>query len=223
MSANKSKMFRGFNSTSFTYSLCNIIKTTSKIIILYFKVVHKPDELVPYFVQDIMGELSGMTGLFLSCVFSAGLSTMSANLNSFAGIIYEDCIRIWINHTETRANFVMKLLVILTGAYSILMGFLVQKFGSILQITITLMNLNSGTTLGVFALGALWPWANSAGALWGALTSAITVSVLVIGSQLKILRTGFKYDHLPTNIDKCPADMLVNFNRYVKRNTKSVL
>jgi len=41
--------------------------------VLFFlpQLVSKPDKMMPFFVQDIMGHLAGMPGVFISCVFSA--------------------------------------------------------------------------------------------------------------------------------------------------------
>ncbi|XP_030243796.1 sodium-coupled monocarboxylate transporter 1-like, partial [Drosophila navojoa] len=60
--------------------------------------VSKPDKMMPFFIQDIMGNLPGMPGLFISCVFSASLSSLSANLNSLAGVVYFDYIKPHIRH-----------------------------------------------------------------------------------------------------------------------------
>jgi solute carrier family 5 (sodium-coupled monocarboxylate transporter), member 8/12 len=63
---------------------------------------------------------------------------MSANLNSLAGIIYEDYIHKYklINHTEQKANFTMKVLTAILGIYCILMGVVVAQFDHMLQVNI---------------------------------------------------------------------------------------
>lgn len=40
----------------------------------------KSDKMIPYFVQEIVGHLNGMPGLFISCVFSAALRLISLSL-----------------------------------------------------------------------------------------------------------------------------------------------
>lgn len=37
----------------------------------------KSDKLIPYFVQEIVGHLKGIQGIFISCVFSAALRLVS--------------------------------------------------------------------------------------------------------------------------------------------------
>lgn len=125
------------------------------------QIVEKADKMMPFFVQDVMGHLKGMPGVFISCVFSAALSTMSATLNSLAGVVYFDYIKPFIRHTDARANAIMKLFVLAMGCYCILGGLIVQKFNSILQTIITITSLNTGAVVGAFFLGMFVPRVNA--------------------------------------------------------------
>ena len=108
-------------------------------------------------------------------------STMSASLNSLAGLIYENYIHPMkcFKHTEVKANLTMKSLVVLTGIYCILMGFVVENFDYILQVwygyvrsnsftinslvlqmVMTFAGISQGAVFGVFTVGMLWPRAN---------------------------------------------------------------
>lgn len=118
--------------------------------------------MVPFFVQDIMGHLIGMPGLFISCVFSAALSSMSAMLNSLAGVVYFDYIKPHIKkyRSDERANFIMKLIIIAMGCYCVVGGMIVERFDSILQLVITITGINTGSVVGVFLLGMLVPRTN---------------------------------------------------------------
>ena len=49
-------------------------------------------QLVPYFVLDEMSYLTGLPGLFVACVMSGALSTVSSGLNSLAAITWKDFI-----------------------------------------------------------------------------------------------------------------------------------
>lgn len=120
------------------------------------------DKLVPYFVNDMVGWIPGMTGLFISCVFSASLSTMSAYLNTLGGIVYNDYIRKigGFVHTERKAYFMMKLVVFIIGVYCVLCGYVVEKSGSMFQLAVTLLSVSMGCVGGVFTLGMFFPRAN---------------------------------------------------------------
>lgn len=61
---------------------------------------------------DVAANIPGLPGLFLAGLVSAGLSTMSAGLNTVTGTIYEDFIDPWIPQSsdkETKAANIMKV------------------------------------------------------------------------------------------------------------------
>lgn len=173
-----------------------------------FQKVQKPDELVPFFIKEIVGHISGLTGLFVSCVFAAGLSTMSANLNSLSGVLYEDWIKKRINHTEPKAHAIMKTLVVVIGFYCVSMGVVMESFGSILQLVLVVLSVTNGTTLGVYFLGLLWPRTNRTGAFWASVISTVSVAGLVIYCQLNVAWGHVKFPKLDTSIEKCDMDLI---------------
>lgn len=113
-------------------------------------------------MQDVVGHINGMPGMFISCLFSASLSTVSANLNSFSGVLYMDFIRPAniIRHTDKNANRIMKLIVFFTGSFIVLGVWAVEKVPSSYQTVVILEGMVTGSTFGVFSLGMLYPWAN---------------------------------------------------------------
>jgi len=75
-------------------------------------VVASNDKILPYYVLDVAADVPGLPGLFLAGLVSAGLSTMSAGLNTVAGTIYEDFIDRWMpesNDKENKAANIMKV------------------------------------------------------------------------------------------------------------------
>ncbi|XP_060645920.1 sodium-coupled monocarboxylate transporter 1-like [Drosophila nasuta] len=167
--------------------------------------VSKPDKMMPFFIQDIMGNLIGMPGLFISCVFSAALSTLSATLNSLAGVIYFDYIRPFIRHTEARANATMKLVIIAMGIYCIVGGYAVQNFSSIIQTVITITGINTGAVVAVFFLGMLYPRANGKVAVTSLIFSVLIMFFLVVKGQMSFKAGHIKYEGLPNSMDLCDA------------------
>jgi len=75
-------------------------------------VVARSDKILPYYVLDVAADVPGLPGLFLAGLVSAGLSTMSAGLNTVTGTVYEDFIDPWMpesNDKETKAANIMKV------------------------------------------------------------------------------------------------------------------
>lgn len=179
-----------------TYSECDPVKAGA---------VTKVDKMIPYFVQHIVGHLKGMPGFFISCVFSAALSTMSANLNSLSGIVYFDYIRPRIKHTEEKANFIMKTFVCVIGVYCILAGFLVEHFQSLLQTSMTISGVAFGCMFGVFMLGLLVPKAHSKSTLIAVVLSMMLSVGIVLVSKVQMAVDGFKYEPYPSSIEGCSS------------------
>lgn len=164
-----------------------------------------PDKMMPFFIQDIMGDIIGMPGVFISCVFSAALSTLSANLNSLAGVVYFDYIRPFIRHTDDRANSTMKLIIVIMGVYCIVGGFVVVNFKSIIQSVITITGINTGAVVGVFLLGMLFPHANRKAAVSSIIFSVLAMFYLIIRTQMNFKSGIIAYEMLPNSLDQCEA------------------
>lgn len=49
---------------------------------------------MPHYVVDTMKHLPGLSGLFVSGIFSAALSSVSASINSLAAVTIEDYVKV---------------------------------------------------------------------------------------------------------------------------------
>lgn len=125
-------------------------------------IVTKYDKLMPKFVEDVAGHIPGMSGIFISCVFSASLSAVSAGLHAMSGIIYGDYVRPLklFAHTDANANLAMRVLIFLLGSVCAFSGVIVERFQSMFQIIHTIVGTTTGAKFGVFTIGMLYPWVN---------------------------------------------------------------
>lgn len=64
------------------------------------------DQLMPLFVLDTMGQIRGLTGLFLAGVCSSAMCAVSAALNSLAAVTLEDYIIVKLQITLLGINTV---------------------------------------------------------------------------------------------------------------------
>src|SRR5699024_7914117 len=95
------------------------------------------DQLMPYFVMRELQHLPVLAGLFVSCVFSASLSTMSSGFNALATVTYDD----FLSRTafvrslpERKVQMISKLIAFGYGLLAILMAFVVSQINSILEV-----------------------------------------------------------------------------------------
>lgn len=100
--------------------------------------------MMPRFVKDVAGHITGMSGVFISCIFSASLSTVSAAVHALSGVMYNDYIRPrkWFAHNDFNANLTMRIIICLIGAYCACGGIIVEQFGSIFQAVVTVASNN---------------------------------------------------------------------------------
>jgi Na+/proline symporter len=131
--------------------------------------------------MDILGDLPGLTGLFIAGVFSAALSSLSTCLNSMSAVVLEDFCKPFVKKPlSTRAvNWIMRSVVVGVGVLCVCLVVVVEKMGTVLQLTMSLeaiTNVNftyysrylhinimfpfQGPLLGIFTIGILLPWIN---------------------------------------------------------------
>lgn len=142
------------------------------------KQVSRNDQLVPYFVMKISKDIPGLSGLFISGVFCAALSTLSANLNCVAGTLYTDFVAKWTGPktTDETINSILKLLVVIVGVLCVLMVFVVEHLGGVLKLAISLKGIADGPLLGIFTMGVLCRRFNAKGAFYGSLIGVFTMA-----------------------------------------------
>ncbi|CAJ1073310.1 adhesion G protein-coupled receptor F5-like isoform X1 [Xyrichtys novacula] len=144
----------------------------------------KGDAMVLYFVMDMLQGLPGLPGLFVACLFSAALSTISSAFNSLATVTMEDLIKPHFPAmTEAKATRLSKALATFYGLLCLAMAFLTHLMGeSVLQVALKIFGLVGGPLLGLFCLGMFFPWANSTGAVVGLGTGLMMSLWVGIGS-----------------------------------------
>lgn len=135
--------------------------------------ISKGDQIMPIYVIDVLGHVSGVSGLFVAGIFSASLSTVSSCLNSLAAVTLEDYLkplykimtghRLKLSDSATPSKIIASLygVVCIGGAYA------AQFYGGILQVSLTVFGTVGGPVLGLFTLGMSVTSANERGSVFG--------------------------------------------------------
>ncbi|KAG5318922.1 SC5A8 protein, partial [Pseudoatta argentina] len=167
------------------------------------KRITSPDMLMPLYVMDTMSNISGLSGLFIAGIFSAGLSTISAVLNSLAAVTLEDYMKplyrkyIGDELSPAMSISIAKVLVFTFGIVSIVLAFLVQFLDELLQTFYTISGIIGGPLLGIFILGMGTESATEGGAITDALITFSFLLWIVFGQPRPIP------PKLPTTIKGC--------------------
>uniref|UniRef100_A0A7N9B1X5 Sodium-dependent multivitamin transporter n=1 Tax=Mastacembelus armatus TaxID=205130 RepID=A0A7N9B1X5_9TELE len=141
------------------------------------------DQMVLYFVMDVFRDLPGLPGLFVACLFSGALSTISSAFNSLATVTMEDLIKPHFpSMTEAKATLLSKGLALAYGLVCLAMAYIASIMGSVLQAAFSIFGMVGGPLLGLFCLGMFFPWANSIGAMVGLVAGLAMAFWIGIGS-----------------------------------------
>lgn len=55
------------------------------------------DQLLPFYVMDVLGNITFMSGLFVAGIFAASLGTVASALSSLSAVTLEDIIKSGFN------------------------------------------------------------------------------------------------------------------------------
>lgn len=142
---------------------------------------------------------------------------LSAGINALAAITVEDVLSKPLQKVEeSTATVITKVLVFLYGILIIGLAYGANSLqGSVTQMFASSTGALVGPILGIFILGALFPWTNKYGAFCGGVTALLVNIWLAVGSQIY----GRKY----TSLTLPPTDMcFVNYTlTSYTRNTSS--
>lgn len=172
--------------------------------------VKQDDQLFPIYVMETVGAFKGVAGLFIAGVFGAALSSLSVVLNSTAAVLLEDILKGCFKYqpTERTAAIFVKSSILFLGAAAMGFLFIVEKLGGILGVATSLTAIAAGTTFGIFSLGMLNPWANSMGAIFGAVAGGVLSGWVSLGSQAAVASGQVVPHKLPVSVEYCPIGNL---------------
>ena len=110
------------------------------------------DKVFPWFI--VHGLPTGLTGLVIASLFSAGMSTIATSINSSATIVLTDFVK-RLSKSELSEKRSMKVLYatsFVVGALGIVMGLLMMSIDGVLDAWWKLASIFSGGMLGLFLL-----------------------------------------------------------------------
>jgi Na+/proline symporter len=165
--------------------------------------VNSSNQLFPYFVMEVLHNKKGLPGIFLACIFSASLSTISSGLNSLTAVFIEDIQRGLMRRqlNDEQLGRVSQIFSVILGAVVMVLTFTVSYLGSVLNAALSLGGVFSGPIMGVFFLGFFFPRVNRRSALVGLLISLAMQLWIFLGAQ--ITKTQGRSSHLPLLIANC--------------------
>jgi Na+/proline symporter len=110
---------------------------------LYAGRIKAPDQLLPLFVMDTLGQFKGLPGFFVAGIFSGALSTVSSGLNSLAAVTLIDFVgACFPSMPDSQATKISKFLSVLYGFASLGFVGIAQQLGGILQAGLSILGMS---------------------------------------------------------------------------------
>ncbi len=122
-----------------------------------------PDRVFPKFIVEELP--TGLKGLLLAGVFSAGMSTVSSVLHSLSTVTMAD---FFVRRGKSPTVAAARWATIGFGVLCTGIALVADRFGNLLVVSTTVNNLFGGPLVGVFLLGLLTRRANGTGTCIGA-------------------------------------------------------
>lgn len=110
--------------------------------------------------------------------------------------------------SERHASWIMRGVVVVLGACTVALVFLVERLGMIMQLSSSIAAVSTGPLFTLFTIGLFMPWCNTRSALVGALSSALFTASVVFGAQWEIGAGHLRFPEKPVSVDGC----LTGFN-----------
>jgi SSS family solute:Na+ symporter len=133
------------------------------------------DKVFPYYIVNELP--TGITGLLISSVFAAGMSTVSTSVNSSATIVLNDFFNTKNQNKKSNRKEmnILYLSSFIFGTLSILIAIAMINVQSALDAWWKLASIFSGGMLGLFLLGYFAKKIKSTAAILGVITGAIVI------------------------------------------------
>lgn len=85
--------------------------------------------------METLGDYPGLPGVFVAGIFSAALSSLSTGLNAMAAVVLEDFYKPFFKKqlNQRSTEILMKVTVVTLGVLCVVLVFVVEKLGAVLQ------------------------------------------------------------------------------------------
>jgi len=149
------------------------------------KRIQNPNQIVPYMTVEIFKDYPGLSGLFISALFSASLSTLSSLLAGLSAITVEDLVRPYFTLSDLALTRVAKLAVVFYGVLGICVAFIISQLeGSLTQILFGIMGAATGPSVGILFLSMFCRKATDIGVITGGLVGLVFSFWICVGATI---------------------------------------
>lgn len=145
------------------------------------------DGILPFYIMHILPP--GVSGLMVTAIFAAAMSSVDSGINSVSTVIVNDWIKPLRRQDRGTANDVAlaRWLTVVLGVLATLAAVYASRIGNIVQMWMNVMGLFAAPILSIFLLGMLTRCARFAGWLVGACCAIVLTVFLQVTCADRIM------------------------------------
>lgn len=138
-------------------------------------------------------------------------SSLSTGLNSMSAVILEDFFKTFSSTplTDKQTNYIMRGVVAVFGAICVGLVLVVEKLGSVLQLSMSVGAVTNGPLLGIFTMGVAIPWVTANGAILGGSFGVGVMVWICYRAQAAIVSGELSFVQKPVHTFGCEYTYLV--------------
>ncbi len=155
------------------------------------------DSVLPHYIMNSLP--AGVSGLLISAIFAAAMSSMDSGINSLATVIEHDLIRPFRRriHSDRQDVRLARALTVLLGIIATALAFSIARMQNIVEAFATFMGLFNAPVLALFVLGFV-----SRHARFGAWCAGVVPAVLVTLAARHYIGLHWVY-YVPLSFSTC--------------------
>lgn len=122
-----------------------------------------------------------------------------------SAVVLEDFFKTFCNKplTDRQTQFIMRGVVAVFGAICVCLVMVVEKLGTVLQLSMSLGAVTNGPLLGIFTMGVMVPWVTGLGAIVGGATGLGVMAWICAKAQAAIASGELSFATKPTSTLGC--------------------
>jgi SSS family transporter len=138
------------------------------------------DGMLPYYIMHVLP--AGVSGLLVTAIFAAAMSSVDSGINSLSTVIVNDWIKPWRReaHADRGDVALARWLTVALGVLATVAAIYAARIGGIVEMWMRVMGLFAAPVLSVFVLGMFTRRAHFVGWLAGACVGVALTVVLQV-------------------------------------------
>lgn len=129
-----------------------------------------------------------------------------------SAVVLEDFFKPFCKNpiSETKTSFIMRGTVLVLGVLAVVLVYVVQHMGSVLQLSMSAPTACFGPLLGLYVVGFCIPWIGRKATFYSAIFSCFCMCLLVFKAQAEIALGNIQFETKPLVTDGCTYNFTLN-------------